>query len=564
MQELDVFTEQAEYIPKDSFEKWTTTHIDEDMIIKKLSHGGAKLIVGPRGCGKTTLMLKTYFIALKSKNTLGVYVNYKSSLKLEPLYKNDSSAQYWFNQWMLYKIAEGILTAVTAIKQEKKIDNFYNKSDIIRNLSMLEMGRVDKLNDDDMLTVESVVEKIEQCLVALKKIRCVLLLDDAAHAFSSQQQQDFFELFRQIRRKNISPKAAVYPGVTNYSSTFHIGHDAEEIDVWMKPNADKYIDFMHSILKNRFNEEFYSKLSADMNLINLLCYSSYGIPRTLLNVISKFCIEQKNGTDELDITNFTAQKVVKEIKEAFKSTYNIYESLKFKLPMYSSFIDLGDKVYEKMLVILKEYNKNFSNDPMKQSSIIAIKKPIASELEKIFGFFQYAGLISLVSQSNRGDKGVYQLYELHCSAIIDRNVFFSKRAINKENYCEAFSSRDARTYPRHTVESILGDIDILKSVSLSLPPCSICKTPRVSENAKFCSNCGAVLKEASVFENIINQDINVLPITKSRAENIKRYSNIRTVKDILMDHDNSELQSVAMIGPHWCQRIKSYAEEVIA
>lgn len=426
MQELDVFTEQAEYIPKDSFEKWTTTHIDEDMIIKKLSHGGAKLIVGPRGCGKTTLMLKTYFIALKSKNTLGVYVNYKSSLKLEPLYKNDSSAQYWFNQWMLYKIAEGILTAVTAIKQEKKIDNFYNKSDIIRNLSMLEMGRVDKLNDDDMLTVESVVEKIEQCLVALKKIRCVLLLDDAAHAFSSQQQQDFFELFRQIRRKNISPKAAVYPGVTNYSSTFHIGHDAEEIDVWMKPNADKYIDFMHSILKNRFNEEFYSKLSADMNLINLLCYSSYGIPRTLLNVISKFCIEQKNGTDELDITNFTAQKVVKEIKEAFKSTYNIYESLKFKLPMYSSFIDLGDKVYEKMLVILKEYNKNFSNDPMKQSSIIAIKKPIASELEKIFGFFQYAGLISLVSQSNRGDKGVYQLYELHCSAIIDRNVFSAK------------------------------------------------------------------------------------------------------------------------------------------
>ncbi|MNC59775.1 hypothetical protein D3C75_1096060 [compost metagenome] len=97
-----------------------------------------------------------------------------------------------------------------------------------------------------------------------------------------------------------------------------------------------------------------------------------------------------------------------------------------------------------------------------------------------------------------------------------------------------------------------------------MPPCNICKTPRVSENAKFCSNCGAVLKEASVFENIINQDINVLPITKARAENIKKHSNIRTVKDILMDHDNSELQSVAMIGPHWCQRIKSYAEEVIA
>jgi ABC-type lipoprotein export system ATPase subunit len=564
MQELDVFTEQAEYIPKDSFEKWTTTHIDEDMIIKKLSHGGAKLIVGPRGCGKTTLMLKTYFSTAKSKSTLGVYVNYKSSLKLEPLYKNESSAQYWFNQWMLYKIIEGVITAINAIKQEKKIDGFYSKSTVSKSLSLLEMGRIDKLSDDDMLTVEGVVEKIEQCLVAIKRVRCVLLLDDAAHAFSSQQQQDFFELFRQIRRKNISPKAAVYPGVTNYSSTFHIGHDAEEIDVWMKPSAEKYLDFMHSILKSRFNNDFYEKLSSDINLINLLCYSSYGIPRTLLNVISKFCIEKNNESDELDIASFTVQKVVKEIKESFKSTYNIYESLRFKLPMYKSFIDLGDYVYEKMLVILKEYNKNYSNDPLRQTSIIAIKRPIMSELEKIFGFFQYAGLISSVSQSNRGDKGVYELYELHCSAIIDRNVFFSKRSINKENYCEAFSSRDARAYPRHTVESFLGGRDISKTVSLSLPPCSFCQTPRVSENAKFCSNCGAVLKEASIFENIINQDITVLPITKARAENIKRNCNIRTVKDILMDHDNSELQSVSMIGPHWCQRIKSYAEEVIA
>lgn len=564
MQELDLFTEQAEYIPKDSFEKWTTSHIDEEMIIKKLSQGGAKLIVGPRGCGKTTLMLKTYFSTLKSKTTLGVYVNFKSSLKLEPLYKNESSAQYWFNQWMLYKVIEGLISALENINKKSEWCGKYEKERISKNLSLLEMGRIDVLSDEDMITLDDIVAEIDSCLNHFKRKRCVLLLDDAAHAFSSQQQQDFFEFFRQIRKKNISPKAAVYPGVTNYSSTFHIGHDAEEIDVWMRPNADKYLEFMHSVLRSRFKDDLYNKLSNDTNLINLLCYASYGVPRTLLNIISKFCIEASSGRDELDIENFNSQRVVKAIKDSFKITYNIYESLRYKLPMYSEFIDVGSQVYEKILTIIKSFNKNYSNDPTRQTSVIAIKRPIPSEITKVIGFFQYAGLISSISFNNRGDKGVYELYEIHCAAIIDRNVFFSKRAINKENYCEAFASNPLKSYPQHTVESIVGTNNISDIFNLSLPPCRVCQTPRVSENAKFCSNCGAILKEASVFENIVNQDIEVLPITKSRADTIKKNSNIRTVKDILMDYDNSELQSVMMIGPHWCKRIKSYAEEVIA
>jgi len=99
---------------------------------------------------------------------------------------------------------------------------------------------------------------------------------------------------------------------------------------------------------------------------------------------------------------------------------------------------------------------------------------------------------------------------------------------------------------------------------LSLPPCTKCKTPRINEDAKFCINCGAELTSVSVFEGIVNQDISILPLTSRRINAIKQHSNIRRIKDILMDHDRRRLRSVPMIGKIWAAKIANYAEEQIA
>ncbi|RKZ40486.1 MAG: hypothetical protein DRQ49_08235 [Gammaproteobacteria bacterium] len=77
-EEENLFTEQAEYIDETALLKWTIEQPDENTIIRKLSQGGAKLITGPRGCGKTTLMLKTFHkLRANSKAvSLPIYVNY--------------------------------------------------------------------------------------------------------------------------------------------------------------------------------------------------------------------------------------------------------------------------------------------------------------------------------------------------------------------------------------------------------------------------------------------------------------------------------------------------------
>ncbi|MGL5826341.1 MAG: hypothetical protein ACRCYU_16240, partial [Nocardioides sp.] len=74
--------------------------------------------------------------------------------------------------------------------------------------------------------------------------RTVLLFDDAAHAFSAQQQREFFEIFRQLRTRSVAPKAAVYPGVTNYSANMHMGHDAELLEAWCGLDDSSLLEVM--------------------------------------------------------------------------------------------------------------------------------------------------------------------------------------------------------------------------------------------------------------------------------------------------------------------------------
>ena len=99
--------------------------------------------------------------------------------------------------------------------------------------------------------------------------------------------------------------------------------------------------------------------------------------------------------------------------------------------------------------------------------------------------------------------------------------------------------------------------------SLSLPPCSVCQTPRLYEEAQFCAKCGSTLTLSSTYFDLINSDIDNLPLTKTRIEKIKEQSSIRKVKDILMDHEHGQLLKVDRIGKIWAAKIVRLAEEFV-
>lgn len=563
---LAVFVEQAEYINHSDFNRWVVEHPREEAIIKKLISPGAKLITGPRGCGKTTLLLKSLYEA-PEKNVLAIYVNFKTSLKMEPLYRKNANAPYWFIQWMLLKVYDGLFESLEITNTEDSSKYLsVTRPEIKKTIRLIEDGLVERVLDKNTVSIDILQHELDEITRINDFSRCVLLLDDAAHAFSPEQQEDFFDFFRKIKSRNISPKAAIYPGVTAFSPSFHVGHDAEEISAWLNPAKDNYQNFMWSLLQNRLPEHVFEKLMAEETLLKLLIYAANGIPRYLLNMVNAIVFgddgDDGDNTKELKEIKINRKAVLQAIEENSNNVKDVYTSLKFKLPIYKEFIDNGTRFFDRVIEILKEYNKGGEID--RQSTIIAIKTPIEAEVSKVLGFLEYAGLLCPVGDSKRGSKGVYDLFALSNSVIIERNVFFSARSINSQNYVAAFEGRPGHIYPRVTTETIFNSKEISSLFELSLPPCQKCKTPRINEDAKFCINCGSELTSVSIFEGIVNQDISVLPLTPNRIAAIKKNSKIRKIKDILMDHDRRQLRSVPMIGRIWAKRIANYAEEQFA
>jgi energy-coupling factor transporter ATP-binding protein EcfA2 len=569
IEEENLFIEQAEYIDEAAFLKWSIEQPDENTIIRKLSQGGAKLITGPRGCGKTTLMLKTFHkLRTDSKAaSLPIYVNFKTSLKLEPLYKEGNvNAIFWFNQWLLFKVYQGLFYTLEEFNQTPPSELKLTKIFVDKVTSQLELAQINKLSDDEnhLLTISSLEADIKKVLKFLNKTRCVLLLDDAAHTFSPEQQRDFFDFFRQVKSRIISPKAAIYPGVTIYSANFHIGHDAEEIDVWIKPDSSNYLDFMFEILERRLPSAVYYSLWANKPLLQLVCYAAFGMPRTLLNMIRRFYKRKSISSDvkpEFKM-NFNKAKALESIKLSFNDTLKIYESLKVQLPIYEKFILTGEQLFDTMSNRVKEFNKN--KEIGHHSVAIGIKYPLPAELSKVLGFFEYVGILLPKGKINKGEKGTFEIYVIHYGALILRNALLNKSSISVIDLSKALMQSSLHYWPRIWPNILIGTDELSSVFQLALPPCQKCKTPRVNEHAKFCINCGTVLKNHSTFDEIVKHDIEYLGLTKKRVQTIKKHSHIRTIKDILMDHDNRELRGVPGIGEIWAKRIGSRAEEYIS
>ena len=69
---------------------------------KKLLATGAKLLVGPRGTGKTHLMRYTYIQAMRDKALpLALYANFSRYLNLEPLLRKSPDAIQRFHSWVI-------------------------------------------------------------------------------------------------------------------------------------------------------------------------------------------------------------------------------------------------------------------------------------------------------------------------------------------------------------------------------------------------------------------------------------------------------------------------------
>ena len=102
---------------------------------KKLLATGAKLLVGPRGTGKTHLMRYTYIQAMRDKALpLALYANFSRYLNLEPLLRKSPDAIQRFHSWVIAKI---ILSVFDLVHDKKEsVDFLISKNQLLDEVKL--------------------------------------------------------------------------------------------------------------------------------------------------------------------------------------------------------------------------------------------------------------------------------------------------------------------------------------------------------------------------------------------------------------------------------------------
>lgn len=548
------FEERAERLTPTELIEWTYLTPADVGVIRKLRGPGVKLVVGPRGSGKTTLLKIALHQTNENRDVFGVYANYSHSLALEPLFFSHSGALKLFRQWVIQKIIIGVSETLD-LWQKSATSRLSKQCEFARSfVSSLEKGEV-IANETQYLAPSELVSLIEAVCDECEVTRAVLLLDDAAHAFSTEQQREFFEIFRQLRTRRIAPKAAVYPGVTSYSHTFNVAHEAELLYVWYSPSDEGYLENMRLMAKKRLPDSVLQSLgSSAEEYLDILSLAAFGQPRALLNMISAVVDATNAGK------NVTRTVVLKAVEDYNQYMLGVFRSLGGKLPRYKQFVEFGEKLNTTLASKVADYNR--PRMPGDKGLGIGILAPLSEKLERILRFLEYAGMVRPLSDHSRGARGTYRRYLIHYSTLIANNSLALGQTYRNADLITSLRNFDPHNYYRAAESGIVPPMFDDKCV-LDLPSCSNCHAPRLAEDQKFCASCGAKLTDASVYRTLLQTPIEDLPLTQTKISGILKHTSLRTVQDILTDEEQ-RLKDVPYIDKYWAGRIKNIAEEFVS
>ncbi|EJM4074990.1 zinc ribbon domain-containing protein, partial [Salmonella enterica] len=251
--------QRADFIPYDELKNETSESDYFNKIINNLIGKKTVLIVGPRGCGKTHMMRYTSLLCKEdSAKPFAVYVSFNKYYRLEPLLTSKIDAIELFHSWMLAQILVSAKNALIDLAIEEKLilDHFEGFSVGALNSLITQLEKGAALNEDEQivarkLSVSNVKITLENLRVLSGRKRIVLLFDDAALTLTPDYMKEFFDVFKNLKSINITPKASVYPGTTEYGARFHPTQEGELLPVWLSVEDDSYIESMEKIASKR-------------------------------------------------------------------------------------------------------------------------------------------------------------------------------------------------------------------------------------------------------------------------------------------------------------------------
>ncbi|MBK8154051.1 MAG: zinc ribbon domain-containing protein [Saprospiraceae bacterium] len=450
---------------------------------------------------------------------------------------NSNNAIQIFHTWVLSKIVYSIYDLLIDLGKEEIIiseEDIFKKDNIEKFI--LQAERFNIIPNDDQLIlnigIKKVIDIIETISIKLKRNRIILLLDDAALTLTPDYMIEFFDIFRSLKTSKISPKASVYPGTTQYGPRFHVGQDAEEVKMWLDVEDDNYSKFMDEFLATRLN----LKESIDPDIIEIFKFASFGIPRAFMTLLRTFT-NQKNERSQVKYNN------VLDIHSNL--IRQEYQSLNIKLPQYTSIIETGLILFDKIIDELTKANNRASNH-----------KEVLFGLEEESDTFKYKRMIKLLVEAGllyekgSSSEGLinYKRYSPHYLFLIKNRAFSQSRGFNPKEISKILKLKANKRPLRRKYSSLLSN-EQLSTIKLDLPPCLNCGTARLTEEQKFCHSCGRPLVGKSSFDSFINIPIEKLPLTEWQKQKILNETEFKTIGDVLQSQNPAfDLRKAKGIG----------------
>lgn len=554
--DLDASLEQrADYIPTEKLVQETATDSALfESVRKALLSPGLKTLVGPRGCGKTHMMRYAWLTCQDdSLKPFAVYVSFNKYYRLEPLLVSRASPPDEFHAWALglvvlatygslsYKQAHADLIPKLEVSVGLPRERIQNLVSALERNQPLSAEQV-KLSRD--ISVSKVQMLLDSACNLTERKRTVLLLDDAALTLTPTYLIEFLDIVRALKSSTIAPKASVYPGTTEYSPRFHSGQDSTEVFVWLSVEAEEYRSDMDQIARCRFAD--FEQIPQDV--VDLLRFAAFGIPRAYLTMLQAYRERPAR----------TSQQTLNQVVEAhLNARLAEFRSIARKVPKLRELISVGEIVLNGMARAIKASN---SKSATVQLMVGVPKEDLTAIVKRMFQLLIEAGLVYDAKEVKHGTpERIYQRFIPHGAALLQSRALTSGDAGGTlKSTAEALRRKRAKHPVRRKLEKYVDDASLIQQLDFALPPCPSCAAPRVSDEQRFCTHCGAQLVALSTFDNCLSVPIEEVPgLTQWQIQTIQsELPRLRTIRDYLaMQDPAAELRTVYGIGHRRSARI---------
>jgi hypothetical protein len=546
---LEKLEERADYIESKNLLGWNVENEFFRRIQSKLTGPGAKLLVAPRGCGKTHQMRVAFLTSIDDPDRPApVYVSFTRYYHLEPFLHRSPIATRLFQTWVLAKIVDGTVDAARSLCPGQQLQLPFPHDEIRSFIELAEKGTIASDNHlVDELTLPKTIDVVESLLVTSKRKRVVLLLDDAALTLTPEYLVEFFDIFRSLKTRSISPKASIYPGTTEFGPRFHVGQDAEAVPGWLGVNDKGYSAFLGELVQARFEEEL---RVISPQIVELLKYAAFGVPRALIVLLRHYSDLDRSSPQE----KFNAS-----IEQQASNIETEYRSLGKKLPQYKTVIETGWEFFRACSEEIVKQNLQLADH---RQITLGLAEETNHKLRKMLRFLLETGLMYELPSVRHGEDRRYERYIPHLLFLIKDRAFNTGRGFNAERVVENLRMPDAKHPVRRSFASLLGE-EKIGGLRLDSPPCQKCGSGRLSDEQRFCHNCGTELSNPSAFEACMELSIEELPIPSYQLENL-RQQGIAKIGDFYTRADpGTKLREAHLIGPVRSDQIYRAAKRVV-